>query len=68
MDEDFVRDSRKGKAKLEEEEEDPDPNPNQNPDSLLTLPIPKSFSNFGEDVVYLKIVGKKFTIDSESIL
>ncbi|CAI9304218.1 unnamed protein product [Lactuca saligna] len=56
MDEDFVRDSRKGKAKLEEEE-DPDPNPNQNPDSLLPLPIPKSYCNLGEDVVYLKIVG-----------
>ncbi|CAH1439700.1 unnamed protein product [Lactuca virosa] len=67
MDEDFVRDSRKGKAKLEEE--DPDPNPNQNLDSLLPIPIPKSYSNLGEDVVYLKIVGpprnyEELTIDT----
>ncbi|XP_023744818.2 uncharacterized protein LOC111892973 [Lactuca sativa] len=67
MDEDFVRDSRKGKAKLEEEEEDPDPNPNQNPDSLLTLPIPKSYSNFEEDVVYLKIVGPQRNYEEVTI-
>ncbi|CAI9304217.1 unnamed protein product [Lactuca saligna] len=53
MDDDFVRDARKGKAKLEEE--DPDPKPN--PYALLPVPITKSYSNLGEDVVYLKLFG-----------
>ncbi|CAH1424044.1 unnamed protein product [Lactuca virosa] len=53
MDDDFVRDARKGKAKLEEE--DPDPKPN--PYAMLPEPITKSYSNLGEDVIYLKHFG-----------
>lgn len=52
MDDDFVRDARKGKAKLEEE--DPDPKPN--PYAMLPEPITKSYSNLDEDVIYMKLL------------
>ncbi|KAI3707944.1 hypothetical protein L2E82_36888 [Cichorium intybus] len=52
MDDDYVRDARKGKAKVEEVEEE-----ESDPDFLLPKAIPKSYSNLGEDVIYLKIVG-----------
>ncbi|KAL7583541.1 hypothetical protein Lser_V15G45945 [Lactuca serriola] len=55
MDDNFIRDARKGKARLEEE--DPDLKPN--PYTMLSEPITKSYSNLGEDVIYLKPFGKR---------
>ncbi|KAL4581057.1 hypothetical protein LXL04_017265 [Taraxacum kok-saghyz] len=55
MDEDFVRDARKGKAKLED-------------DDQISLPpstTPKTHSNSGDDLISLKIVGP--TRDQEAV-